>query len=210
MNNKRVTTTPTLAVRFMTKDQLYRLFNIEDLQDLPEAVMQVLEGDINYRNNVYAELLKLNYNDVSYDWFQNIYEEEIAQRKQNKQDFTPNSIGVLASRLTGAPEGIVHEPTAGNGSMIIADWWEKSRRYVFPFNHRPSDSLVDCWELSNRALPILLLNLSIRGMMGYVYHGDVLTREIKTKYILLNRKNDTLAFSEIIKDENLNKKIIQR
>ena len=45
--------------------------------------------------------------------------------------------------------------------------------------------------------------------MGYVYHGDVLEKTIKAKYILLNRDNDTLAFSEIIKDEKLNLKIEQ-
>ena len=36
--------------------------------------------------------------------------------------------------------------------------------------------------------------------MGYVYHGDVLERSIKMKYILLNQKDDTLGFSDIIKD----------
>lgn len=69
--------------------------------------------------------------------------------------------------------------------------------------------MVTCWELSARSIPILLLNLSIRGMMGYVYHGDVLTKEVKQKYILLNRQDDTLAFSEIIK-ANANDEIIQK
>lgn len=69
--------------------------------------------------------------------------------------------------------------------------------------------MITCWELSARSIPILLLNLSIRGMMGYVYHGDVLTKEVKQKYILLNRKDDTLAFSEIIK-ANANDEIIQK
>ena len=35
--------------------------------------------------------------------------------------------------------------------------------------------------------------------MGYVNHGDVLTGEIKQRYILLNPTDDTLAFSEIHK-----------
>ena len=44
--------------------------------------------------------------------------------------------------------------------------------------------------------------------MGYVYHGDVLTKEVKQKYILLNRKDDTLSFSEIIKAD-ITAKIVQ-
>ena len=68
--------------------------------------------------------------------------------------------------------------------------------------------MVTCWELSARSIPILLLNLSIRGIMGYVYHGDVLEGTVKQKYILLNRHDDTLAFSEIVK-ANMNDHIIQ-
>ena len=92
--------------------------------------------------------------------------------------------------------------------MIIADWWQRCSKKI-PWEHFPSQNMVTCWELSIRSIPILLLNLSIRGMMGYVYHGDVLTKEIKQKYILLNRKDDTLAFSEIIKDTE-NKLIIKK
>lgn len=67
--------------------------------------------------------------------------------------------------------------------------------------------MVTCWELSSRSIPILLLNLSIRGMMGYVYHGDVLENIVKQKYILLNAHDDTLGFSDIIK-ANINDKIV--
>ena len=59
--------------------------------------------------------------------------------------------------------------------------------------------MVTCWELSDRAIPLLLLNLSIRGIMGYVYHGDVLENTVKQKYILLNRTDDTLAFSDVVR-----------
>ena len=68
--------------------------------------------------------------------------------------------------------------------------------------------MVTCWELSDRSLPILLLNLSIRGIMGYVYHGDVLEGTVKQKYILLNRTDDTMDFSEIVK-AGINDKIVK-
>ena len=134
---------------------------------------------------------------MSYDWFQKLYEFELAESRQKGQFFTPASLGFLCSSLTGQ-SGHVHEPTAGNGSMIIADWQQR-RNKVAPWDYLPSMNMVTCWDLSARSIPILLLNLSIRGIMGYVYHGDVLTMEVKQKYILLNRKDDPLAFSEIIK-----------
>ena len=187
----------------MKKEELFNLFGIEDLKDLPSAVMNLLDA----RNEVYKELIRKNNGDMSYDWFQEIYETELSERKQKKQDFTPNILGVLCSNIT-SQSGSIHEPTAGNGSMIISDWWERCRKKI-PWEHFPSQNMITCWELSARSIPILLLNLSIRGMMGYVYHGDVLTKEVKQKYILLNRKDDTLAFSEIIK-ANANDEIIQK
>ncbi|MCD7926664.1 MAG: hypothetical protein LUI85_19085 [Bacteroides sp.] len=188
----------------MTKEEVFKIFHIEDLRDLPDAVQALLEGDLDTRNRVYRELIRLNNNDMSFDWFQEIYESELSERKQKKQDFTPNSLGILCSDLTNQT-GSIHEPTAGNGSMIIADWWQRCFKKI-PWEHFPSQNMVTCWELSARSIPILLLNLSIRGIMGYVYHGDVLENEVKQKYILLNRKDDTLAFSEIIKT-NINDEI---
>jgi len=190
----------------MRKEILFSLFGIEDLRDLPDAVMSLLQGDVEVRNEVYKELIRNNNMDMSYDWFQENYENELSERKQKKQDFTPNSLGVLCSKLT-SQAGSIHEPTAGNGSMIIADWWQRCKQKM-PWEHFPAQNMVTCWELSSRSIPILLLNLSIRGIMGYVYHGDVLTKEVKQKYILLNRKNDALAFSEVIKVD-INAKIVE-
>lgn len=182
----------------MTKEEAFKIFHIEDLRDLPDAVMRILDGSVELRNKIYNELIRMNDYDMSYDWFQALYENELSERKQKKQDFTPNSLGILCSKLT-SQAGSIHEPTTGNGSMIIADWWQRCHNKI-PWEHFPSQNMVICWELSARSIPILLLNLSIRGIMGYVYHGDVLEKSIKMKYILLNRKDDTLGFSDIIKD----------
>ena len=191
----------------MTKEQVFEIFGIEDMNDLPNAVMGILFTS--KRDAVYQRLLEVNNYDVSRDWFQSIYEDELSQRKQNKQDFTPNQVGVILSKLSGTDNGKIYEPTAGNGSLLIANWWQRCLASDFPLMHFPADHQIECWELSNRSIPILLLNLSIRGMMGVVYHGDVLEQTIKAKYILLNRNNDTLAFSEIINDTDNNKKIVE-
>lgn len=190
----------------MKKNELFNLIGIEDIKDMPDRIMEIITGNIEYRNYIYSELLKMNNYDMSYDWFQELYENELSERKQKKQDFTPNSLGVICSELT-SQTGSIHEPTAGNGSMIIADWWQRCRK-LHPWEHFPSQHMVTCWELSARSIPILLLNLSIRGIMGYVYHGDVLEKEVRQKYILLNKKDDTLCFSDIIK-ANINDKIVQ-
>ena len=181
----------------MTKEECLKFFDIKDLMYLPDAVWNLLNSPTKERNEKYKELIELNNYDMSTEWFQPIYEAELSERKQKKQDFTPKELSKLCSKLT-LQRGSVHEPTAGNGSMIIADWWERCRLRL-PWEIFPSENMVTAWELSDRAIPILLLNLSIRGIMGYVYHGDVLEQNVFQKYILLNKKNDGLGFSEVVK-----------
>lgn len=84
----------------MNKDDLFKVFLINDLMDLPNAVTKILDMDLEDRNKIYRELIRLNDNDLSYDWFQEVYESDLSERKQKKQDFTPNSLGVLCSLLT--------------------------------------------------------------------------------------------------------------
>lgn len=191
----------------MEKNEVFKLLNIEDLKDLPGAVMDLIEGDIDVRNEVYRELIRMNGYDMSFDWFQEMYESELSERKQKGQDFTCPEVSRILSDITGQKGRTIHEPTAGCGGLLIADWWKRCCK-VTPWEHFPSRNMVTCWELSARSIPILLLNLSIRGIMGYVYHGDVLEGAVKQKYILLNRHDDTLAFSEIVK-ANMNDHIIQ-
>lgn len=179
----------------MKTSELLQLLKIEDIMDLPKSIMEILFGDKNSRNNTYRDLLRLWNYDLSKDWFQDIYEEEVAQRKQSKQDFTPVCLSSLVARLTGLPNGIISDYTAGNGGMIICGWNEKRLKGD---GFKPSDYVVSCWDISSRSIPILLLNLSIRGIMGEVVQGDVLTMNAKIRYVLLNEQNDSLAFSDVV------------
>ena len=167
----------------MSEVELKKLFQIEDILSLPNAIFKIIFDNDERLHHIYRELLQLNTHDLSRDWFQDIYEGELAQRNQNKQDFTPNVVGILLSRLTGVSKGVIYEPTAGNGSLIISNWWHRVKTLGTDF--KPSEHPVECWELSDRSIPLLLLNLSIRGINATVYHGDVLVKSIKSA------KNDT-------------------
>lgn len=184
----------------MNKDDCCRIFNVEDIINLPQAAMNIVMGDRERRDAVYRELLSVNRYDMSFDWFRQLYEEEFAQRKKQKQDFTPVEVSEIVAKIALPTVGTIHEPTAGTGGLIISAWWEQCRRAI-PWNYYPSQHMISVWELSDRAIPLLLLNLSIRGIMGYVYHGDVLEGTVKARYILLNRSDDALGFSDVVKAE---------
>lgn len=184
----------------MNKDDCCRIFNVEDIINLPQAAMNIVMGDRERRDAVYRELLSVNRYDMSFDWFRQLYEEEFAQRKKQKQDFTPVEVSEIVAKIALPTVGTIHEPTAGTGGLIISAWWEQCRRAI-PWDYYPSQHMISVWELSDRAIPLLLLNLSIRGIMGYVYHGDVLEGTVEARYILLNRSDDALGFSDVVKAE---------
>lgn len=191
----------------MTYQECCEIFGIRDIINLPIAANEVLFGSAERRHSIYRQLLAANNYEVDKDWFQPIYEGELSEGKRKGQHFTPVEVYSLVSQLTGPKDGRIHEPTAGTGGLIIGDWWEKAKCRL-PWEVFPSENYVVAWELSDRAVPLLLINLSIRGIMGEVYHGDVLEQKIFAKYLLINPTNDGLGFSNVIKDQNLNLNIV--
>lgn len=183
-----------------SKTDIQRILGNEDIRILPERVMSIVQGDISVRDEIYRELIKAHEGDLSFDWFQQLYEDEFAERKKKGQDFTSMEISDLLSKLAGEKEGFIHEPTAGCGGLLIKYWWNLCSKKM-PWDYKPSSFIVSCWELSDRAVPFLLLNLSIRGIMGEVFHGDVLEKKAKARYVLLNEFDDSLSFSEIVRDD---------
>ena len=180
----------------MTNTQCCEIFGIRDIQNLPNAALSIVLGDDNKRHEVYRQLFEANSYDMSFDWFQKIYEAEMSEGKRKGQHFTPPEVYRLVAEIAGNETGIVHEPTAGTGGLIIGDWWRKCSA-VNPWRWKPREHPYVAWELSERAIPLLLLNLSIRGIHAVVYHGDTLEKTVFAKYYVNNINNDALAFSEV-------------
>lgn len=104
--------------------------------------------------------------------------------KQKKQDFTPTDISELLARLTTEGDGDYFESAVGTGGILIKYW-----------NSRKDKKNFNCYveELSDRAIPFLLFNMSIRGMSGVVAIGDSLTGNFDSIYKLTRNG----SFSEI-------------
>lgn len=175
-----------------------QIFGINDIIFLPIAAMRVVNSTIEERHKVYRQLLEANNFDVSTDWFQRVYESELSEGKRKGQHFTPEGVHILLSELTltDKPPRYIYEPTAGTGSLVIGHWWNNISKKL-PWDVFPSEMIYTVWDLSDRAIPLLLINLSIRGINAVVYHGDVLEQTVVAKYIVINRQNDALGFSDI-------------
>lgn len=177
-----------------------KILGITDSYQAPERIMSILLGDESVRVQVFKDFLDYFKYDVSYDWFHEYFEDEHADRKNNKQDFTPKCLSILVSKLLGSDTGITYEPTAGTGGMLISNW-NTHRESISFFDYKPNDHLIVCGELSDKTVPFLLLNLSIRGISGIVFHGDTLRNEYKAAYILTNKFNSPCDFSTVTRWE---------
>jgi len=176
-----------------TEEVVNQLLGIDDAFKAPTKLMQILM-DKPQREGLFRQFLAIS-TDVSFDWFHEYFEDEQAQRKTKKQDFTPEAVAKVLTRLTTGSHSN-YDIAAGTGGITIAKWWADCLSISY-WDYKPSDYFYCCEELSDRAVPFLLFNLAIRGMNAYVIHGDSLSRETKQIYFIQNDHDDFLQFSSI-------------
>ncbi|MBE1727415.1 N-6 DNA methylase [Lactobacillus plantarum] len=170
-----------------------RLLTIDEPFKAPDRLMDLMFHKLE-REHVFREFLKVS-TDVSFDWFHEYFEDEQADRKNKKQDFTPPSVAKLLVEIIGTTNN-TFEPTAGTGGITITKWWQDCLAES-PLTYLPSEHLYYCEEMSDRAVPFLLFNLAIRGMNAIVWHGDSLERTCRGIFFLENTKDDFMAFSDV-------------
>lgn len=177
-----------------------RLIGVDESYKAPEKVMEII-SDKELAPKVFLKFLPEFDYDLSYEWFNKYFEDEHADRKNRKQDFTPTSVSKLMADMHGQqPQyGVIYEPAAGTGSTIISHWWGESRKHQFPWDYHPDCYLYLCEELSDKTIPFLLFNILIRGMNALVIHGNTLTREAKEVYHCDNKSGEYMCFSELRK-----------
>lgn len=172
-----------------------KMLGISDSYQAPNQIMKILY-DRKRREELFMEFLEAFNFDVSYDWFHDYFQDEHADRKHKKQDFTPVCVADLLTRIAGIGEGTVYDCAAGTGGITIRKW-QADRMQTSPFEYKPSDYLYVCEELSDRAIPFLLFNTLIRGMNAIVIHCDVLSRNTYGTFFVQNDKDDHLQLSSL-------------
>lgn len=164
-------------------EKINQLLGITESYKAPEKMFQLLMDDSS-RENLFQEFLAIE-SDLSYEWFQNYFESEHADRKVKKQDYTPTSVSILGAMIIGESNQYF-ESAAGTGGMAIQAWnTQKDRFFILE-------------ELSDRSLPFLLFNMAIRGVNGIVRHGDSLKQEFSEEYRLINNGQFSLIERKLI------------
>nr|DAV65090.1 MAG TPA: N-6 DNA Methylase [Caudoviricetes sp.] len=190
-----------------------KLLGIDDAFKAPTKMMDLML-DPKKREETFKKFLEIE-TDMSYEWFQEYFGDEQAERKSKKQDFTPTSISNLVAKLVGKDNSTYYEPAAGTGSMLIAKWHNdrlKNPLYKRPetdnplikfltsptFTYDPRAYWYQAEELSDRALPFLIFNMAIRGMNGSITQCDSLSRKATRAFFIRNDTDNYLGFSEVI------------
>lgn len=171
---------------------------VSDSYQAPEALLKILYNK-EVREQVFRNFLMEYEGDVSYDWFTLYFQEEHADRKNKKQDFTPNSVAKLLSELTSGNDcnnSLIYDAPAGTGGLLI-NKWDHERVKSNPLDYKPGWYLHVAEDLSSRAMPFSLFNVMVRGMNVVVAHCDVITRETYGVFFVQNDKDDHMTFSNL-------------
>lgn len=143
-----------------------RIFNIHDMSQLSDRLLEVCMKNDTVCMAGFCESVQ----DLTVDWLQKIFEYYYAERKEKCQDYTPKSVAKLCSKATGGTDGVVYDLCAGSGALTIQKWRDS-----------PTATFI-CEELDERVIPILLFNMAIRNMNGYVINRNALTMELYKCY----------------------------
>ncbi|WP_037581453.1 N-6 DNA methylase [Sporolactobacillus terrae] len=165
----------------LTIQKINELMGISESFQASYKLSEIMHDE--QRRNDLFEAFLTEEQDLSFDWFTEYFQAEQSDRKNKKQDFTPDGIVTLTSSLLGSTVSNA-DICAGTGGLTIKRWAENKNASFY------------CEEFSDRALPFLLFNLAVHNMNAVVRHGDSLTRNFKATYRLT--KSDRFSEIELI------------
>lgn len=176
-------------------DIFHKHLGVNDFNEAPEKLMQVML-DKPKREELFINMLNDWDRDLSYDWFHKYFQESYSDRKKKKQDFTPVELSGLVNKLVNNNGHTTLDIASGTGGLLIKRWEEDYYKDGW-FKYKPSNYLYHAEDISDRTLPFLLFNLSIRGMNATVFRGDSLSRKGFNVFFLENVEDSLVTFSNI-------------
>lgn len=136
--------------------------------------LEDLVSDKEGREKYYDEIKSAGL-DEDDDYFRAYFEEFNAEKKSNKQDYTPGELAGLMAELADPTAHTVYDGAAGSGTLVLAQWVSAGK---------PKDFQAIAWDFADNVIPYLIHNLASRNIKAGVTHGDTLTGEVFRRFIL--------------------------
>lgn len=163
----------------MTFDDFMEVLGIKEEYQIKDRLMQILLSE--EKNTFFENLIERGL-ETSKDAIRDIFESELANRKRLKQDYTPECLCKLISKLCGEQSEIL-DICSGVGSLSIANISDQTRFRME--------------EISDVSIYLLLLNMAIRNTDAEIVKKNVLTKETYETY----KVTSSDRFSTITKEQ---------
>lgn len=151
-----------MELKELTSETL-KIFSLKSVTALPDALFAAAVENDFQKYEAFSRLV----NDLSIDWLQKIFQYYEADRKEKKQDYTPRTLAILASKLAEDERAkTAFDLCAGSGALTIQNW------------NLDRDLSFVCIEIDKKAISLLLFNLALRNINATVIHGDALNNKI--------------------------------
>lgn len=164
----------------ITTEAINELFGIKESFELPEVLLKKLLNK-QEKDELCRAFMQFEF-DMRNDCLRDYFQMNNANRSNLKQDYTPDCLCKLISVLAPKTDRVI-DICSGTGALAIGVG---------------GDIKYQCEELSSMSIPILLFNLTLRGINATVLQKDVLLNKIEKIYKI--SKNGDFSDIEIIED----------
>lgn len=144
------------------RKNLLEIFGVKESYKLPDKILEYLLSD------QAADKIQ-EVKDEGYTEIRDIFQEEQGDRKNLKQDFTPDCICQIVAKIMKDGDNI--DMCSGTGAL--SKWANKTRGIK-----------INEYEYSERTIPFALLDACVNGMTGMISRADCLRSQIFESYAL--------------------------
>lgn len=163
----------------MISEKINEILKINESYEMPEAMMNMLLSQD--KDKILSQIAN-NY-DFSKDDFRDYFQTEHGDREKYKQDYTPDCICTLLSKLIQNKQTFT-DVCSGTGALSISMINSETKE-------------ISCEELSGRAIPVLICNLALRNVNAIVKQKNIITDKVDNIFVLSHGEK----FSNITKSD---------
>lgn len=150
----------------ITTEAINELFGIKESFELPEVLLKKLLNK-QEKDELCREFMQFEF-DMRNDCLRDYFQMNNANRSNLKQDYTPDCLCHLISKLAPKTEMVI-DICSGTGALTIG--FNRDIQYI-------------CEEFSSMSIPVLLFNLALRGISAIVLQKNVLENSVQKVYQL--------------------------
>lgn len=164
----------------ITTEAINELFGIKESFELSETLLKKILNK-QEKDKLCNDFMQFKF-DMNNDCLRDYFQMNNANRNNLKQDYTPDCLSKLISKIIPETENIF-DICSGTGALTIGI--NRDINYL-------------CEEVSQMSIPILLFNLALRGINATVLQKDVLLNDVQKVYKV--SKNGDFSDIEIIEN----------